>query len=88
MVQLEARDAPFRILLEVGEQPFDERVAGREEVDGLVLDRVLAIERADEGRPARDAGQAVDERLVAELDRVGAPAAHLLDAKAKPRGAR
>ena len=35
---------------------------------------------------ARDAGQAVDERLVAELDRVGAPAAHLLDAEAKPRG--
>ena len=51
----------------------------------LVLDRVLAIERADERRPARHAGQAVDERLVAELDGVGAPAAHLLDAKAEPR---
>ena len=61
------------------EQPFDERMTRREEVDALVLDRVLAIERADERRPARNAGQAVDDRLVAELDRVGAPAAHLLD---------
>ena len=67
------------------QQSFDQRVTRREEVDGLVLDRVLAIERADEGRPAGDAGQAVDERLVAELDGVGAPAAHLLDAEAKPR---
>ena len=35
----------------------------------LVLDGLLAVERADEARPAGDAGQAVDERPVAELDR-------------------
>ena len=84
-IDLEPRDAPVRILLEVREQAFDERMARGEEVDALVFDRVLAIERSDEGRPARDAGQAVDERLAAEVDGVGAPAAHLLDAKAKPR---
>ena len=82
---LEPRDASLPILLEMRQESFDERMPRCEEIDALVLDRVLAIERADEGRPARDAGQAVDDRLVSEFDGVGAPAAHLLDAKAKPR---
>ena len=43
-VQLEPRDAALRVLLEVREQAFDERVTRGEEVDGLVFDRILAIE--------------------------------------------
>ena len=55
-------------------------MAGGEEVDRLVLDRLLAVERADVARPAGDAGQAVDQRLVAELDREDPLASRVLDA--------
>src|SRR5687768_12072585 len=68
------------------EQPLHERVPGREEVDGLVLDRLLAIEGADHRRSCRHTREAVDDRLVSELNPVGSWAAHLLDLKAETLG--
>src|SRR5690349_20810846 len=63
----------------MGEYAFDERVTGREEVERFVFDGSLPIERADERGAAGDAGETVDERLVAEFDRVGSAAPRSLD---------
>ena len=68
-LDLEPRDPAQGALFVVGKDPLDERMPGGEEVEGLVLDGLLAIERADVARPAGNARQAVDQRLVAELDR-------------------
>ena len=48
--------------------PSTSGMAGGEEVEPLVVERLLAVEGAEEARPAGDARQAVHERLVAELD--------------------
>lgn len=58
-------------------------MAGREEVDALLLDPFLAIERAEEGASAGNAGQVIDQSLGAQLDQVGGPSALLLGAKAE-----
>lgn len=84
-LEFQTRDASFRIFLEVHQQAFDERVPGCEEIDRLVFNRVLAIERAHEGRSRRHAREAVDERLVAELDCVSATSADLLDVEPQSR---
>ena len=55
----------------MGEQALDERVTGGEVVEPLVVDGRLAVEGPEEARAARDAGEAVDEGRVPELDRVG-----------------
>ena len=53
-------DTSARAVLEMSEYAFNERMAGREEVDGLVFDRLLTIERADKGQSAGNTGKAVD----------------------------
>ena len=61
----------------MGEDPLDERVAGREEIEPLVRDGLLAVEGPEEAGVARHARQAVDERAGAELDRVRAAGVRL-----------
>ena len=46
-LNLEPGDTAEVALFEVGKDPFYERMPGGEEVDGLLLHRLLAVERAD-----------------------------------------
>src|SRR5205085_7758117 len=58
-----------------------QRMTRGEEIDQLVLDRCLAIERAHERGSAGNAGQAVYERFVAELERVSTSSSRPLNAE-------
>src|SRR4029453_6697112 len=77
-------DASERRLLEMGEDALDERVAGGEEIQRLLLDRFPAIERAEEARSALYAGQAVHDGLVPEIQGEDAPPALALHLESDP----
>ena len=77
-LDLDSRDAAQAALVEMREDAFDKRMAGREEVQRFIFDRFLAIERANVARAGRNSRQAVNERLVAELNREDPPRARAL----------
>src|SRR5688500_15711584 len=76
---LEPRNAAQGAVLEVGDDPLDERVPGGKKVEGLFLECLLAVERADVARPTGYAWQTVDQRPVPQLDREDPAAARALD---------
>ena len=81
---VERRWGGTMVLTDTMQRTFDELVSGGEEVDRLVLDRLLAIERPHPRRSARYAREAVDERFVAELDRISPTSAPPFAAEPKP----
>ena len=78
-VHLEPHDSANRAVFVVGEDAFNQRMARREKVDGLVLDRFLTVERADIARARRNPGQGVHECAIADLDREHAVRPRLRD---------
>src|SRR5262245_587396 len=57
---------------------------GSKEVDGLSLDRLLAVERAEKAAPARNARQTIDQRLAADFNRERPMASRAFDGESEP----
>ena len=73
-------------LLELGEDPLDQRMARGEEVERLLVHRPLAAEGAEESGAEGDAEEMVHQRLVAVLDPPGPLAALRLHLEAEAGG--
>src|SRR5262249_44750783 len=81
----ETRDTAHSALFVMREDPFYQWMPRCEEVDGLFLDSLLAIERARVARAAGDTRKTIDQRSAADLDGGDMMAARALDGEPEPR---
>ena len=83
LLELQERGPTARPVLELLEDPLDERVPRGEEVELLAQDRLFAVEGPEEAGPARHAGKVLEERVSAELEVPGPNALLLGDVEAE-----